>query len=181
MLQYGHTHMNCFIIAALSADGYIAKNPTAPSTVWTSKEDKKRFVELTKKAGVVVMGQNTWNTLGGKALKDRLNIVYSPTPLPATERLEVTEKSPADLLKDLESRGHKEVAICGGSQIYTMFMKSGLVTKLFLTIEPVIFGSGIRLFKEDMDFKLKLVESIKTENGTLLQEYDVLATISDNQ
>jgi dihydrofolate reductase len=167
--------INCFIIAALSADGYIAKNPTAPSTVWTSKEDKKRFVELTKKAGVVVMGQNTWNTLGGRALKDRLNIVYSPEPianLPAG--VEITTKSPADLLKDLESRGFKEVAICGGSQIYTLFMKSGLVNKLYLTIEPVIFGNGIRLFKEEMDYKLKLVESIKTENGTLLNEYEII-------
>jgi dihydrofolate reductase len=166
--------MHCFIIAALSADGCIAKNPTAPSTIWTSQEDKKRFVELTKKAGVVVMGQNTWMTLGGRALKNRLNIVYSPTPLPAVEGMEVTEKSPAELLKDLEARGHHEVAICGGSQIYTMFMKSGLVNKLFLTIEPVLFGNGIRLFKEELDFKLKLVSSTHTENGTHLLEYDVV-------
>jgi dihydrofolate reductase len=166
--------MNCFIIVAMSADGCIAKDPSAPSTVWTSKEDKKRFVELTKKAGVVVMGQNTWMTLGGKALKERLNIIYSPEPLPnLPENAEITAKSPADLLRDLESRGFKDVAICGGSQIYTMFMKSGLVNKLYLTVEPVIFGNGIRLFKEEMDYRLKLIESIKTEGGTLLTEYEV--------
>jgi dihydrofolate reductase len=168
--------MNCFIIAALSADGCIAKNPTAPSTVWTSKADKRRFVELTKHAGVVVMGQNTWLTLGGKALKDRLNIIYSPTPLPdLPPNAEITTKSPSELLKELASRGHKDVAICGGSQIYTMFMQSGLVNKLYLTIEPVIFGAGIRLFKDEMDFRLRLVDSIKTEDGTMLQEYEVIS------
>jgi len=166
--------MNCFIIAALSADGYIAKDPSAPSTVWTSKEDKKRFVELTKKAGVVIMGQNTWKTLGGRALKDRLNIIYSPEPLgDLPENAEITILPPAELLKNLEVRGKTDVAICGGSQIYTMFMKSGLVTKLYLTIEPVIFGDGIRLFKEAINAKLKLISSEKTDGGTLLQEYEV--------
>ena len=167
--------MITFIIVALSADGYIAKDPLAPSTNWTGKEDKARFVELTKRAGVIVTGQNTWKTFG-KPLKDRLNIVYSPTPLPNTEgmaNVETTTKTPAELLKDLESRGFKEVAICGGSQIYTMFMKSGLVNKLYLTIEPVVFGDGIKLFKEPMDFKLKLIDSKQTESGAMLLEYEV--------
>jgi dihydrofolate reductase len=164
--------MTCFIIAALSADGYIARDSSAPSTAWTSKADKKRFVEISKRAGVVVMGQNTWKTFGGKALKDRLNIVYSPERLPdMPEGVEITSKAPAELLAELEGRGFKEVAICGGSMIYTMFMKSGLVNKLYLTIEPVIFGDGIRLFRETLDYKLKLENCTKTEDGTLLLEY----------
>jgi len=165
--------MTCFIIAALSADGYIARDSSAPSTAWTGKADKKRFVTITKQAGVVIMGLNTWKTFG-KPLKDRLTIVYSPEPivnLPAG--VEITTKSPTDLLAELEGRGFKEVAICGGSIIYTMFMKSGLVNKLYLTIEPVIFGDGIRLFKENLHFQLNLVSDNKDENGTLLLEYKV--------
>lgn len=166
--------IQCFIIAALSADGYIARDSSAPSTAWTGKADKKRFVELTRRAGVVVMGQNTWKTLGGKALKDRLNIVYSPEPLPdLPEGVEITSKSPAELLAELEGRGFKEIAICGGSQIYTMFMKSGLVSKLHLTIEPILFGDGVRLFKEVMDHRLKLENFTQADSGTLLLEYSV--------
>jgi dihydrofolate reductase len=163
--------MKCFISAALTADGYIGRN-AKHAAMWTGKEDKKRFIEITKRAGVIIMGQNTWFTLG-KPLKDRLNIVYSPTPLPTVSGMEITMKSPADLLQELESRGFKEVAICGGSQIYTMFMKSGLVDTLYLTIEPIIFGDGIKLFKEEMDYHLKLVNLIQTENGALLLEYKV--------
>lgn len=166
--------MNCFIISCLTADGYIGKN-SAHAAVWTSQADKKRFIEITKRAGVVVMGQNTWFTLGGKPLKDRLNIVYSPTPLEnLPPGVEVTMKSPADLLSELEKRGHKDIAICGGSQIYTMFMKSGLVSKLYLTIEPIVFGDGMRLFKEDMDFKLKLDKIEHTPEGTVLLDYSVV-------
>jgi dihydrofolate reductase len=167
--------IRCFIIAALSADGYIARDSSALSTAWTSKADKKRFVELSKRAGVVVMGQNTWKTLGGKALKDRLNIVYSPMRLDdMPEGVETTTKSPVELLAELGGRGFKEAAICGGSQIYTMFMKSGLVSKLYMTIEPIIFGDGIRLFKEGLDCKLKLENYTQTENGSLLLEYSIV-------
>ncbi len=164
--------MNIFIISALTTDGYIAKNSTH-AAMWTSKEDKKRFIEITKRAGVIVMGQNTWQTLG-KPLKDRLNIVYSPTTLATVPGMETTTLSPQELVKSLEARGFKEVAICGGSMIYTMFMKSGLVSKLYLTIEPVLFGDGMRLFKEDLDYRLKLLNCEKTEGGTLLLEYDVI-------
>ena len=167
--------MKTFIIAALSADGYIARESSLPSTVWTSKEDKKRFVEITKRAKVVVMGQNTWKTFGGRALKERLNIVYSPNRLPdMPPEVEITSKSPLELINELESRGFTEVAICGGSQIYTMFMQAGVVDRLYLTIEPVIFGDGIRLFKAPLDFRLKLVDDQKTEGGTRLVEYEVI-------
>ncbi|MFA6315375.1 MAG: dihydrofolate reductase family protein [Candidatus Paceibacterota bacterium] len=158
-----------FIIAALTADGYIAKNDKHPA-FWTSKEDKKRFVELTKRAGVVVMGSKTFQTLP-RALKERVNIVYSRSK--TYEGAETMNAGPKDLLAELERRGHQEVAICGGSEIYTMFMKAGVVDRLFLTIEPILFGSGIRLFKEDMLYHLRLVSSSQAENGALLLEYAV--------
>ncbi len=168
-------NIKIFIIAALSADGFIARDPLAPSTIWTSKEDKKRFIELTKRAGVIITGQNTWKTFFGKPLKDRLNIIYSPERLPdMPKNVETTTKEPIELIKELEARGFKEVAICGGSQIYTMFMKSGLVNSLYLTIEPTLFGNGVRLFKETLDFKLELVNLEKTEGGTILVEYKVV-------
>ena len=172
--------MTCFIIAAVTADGYIGKDPTH-AAFWTSKDDKKRFVELTKRAGIVVMGLNTFKTLP-RPLKERVNIVYSPEKLPEQplktdgspeHKVETTTKPPRELLAELEARGFKEVAICGGQSIYTMFMKSGVVNKLYLTIEPVIFGSGMRLFNEDMHYQLELKNSGQAESGSLLLEYDV--------
>jgi dihydrofolate reductase len=161
--------MHTFIIAAISADGYIAKDEHHPA-FWTSKEDKKRFVELTKRAGVVVMGSSTFKTLP-RPLKERVNIVYSRSQ--TFEGAEVTQKNPVELLAELESRGFKEVAICGGSYIYSMFMKSNMVNMLYLTVEPIIFGAGVRLFNEEMHFQLTLVSSVQTENGALLLEYKV--------
>jgi dihydrofolate reductase len=160
-----------FIVAAITADGFIARDNSVPSTAWTSKVDKKRFSELSKRAGVVIMGSVTYETIG-KPLPGRLNIVYVLGGK-KYDGVETTEKPPAELIASLEKRGFKEVAICGGSTIYTMFMKSGLVNTLYLTMEPVIFGSGVRLFKEPIDAKLELISSEKVDNSTLL-EYKVL-------
>ncbi len=158
-----------FIIAAMTADGFIAKDANH-AAFWTSKEDKARFVELTKRAGVVVMGSQTYKTLP-RPLADRVNIVYSRDK--HFEGTETTQDEPRVLLAKLETRGLKEVAICGGSQIYTMFMKAKVVDKLYLTIEPLIFGKGITLFKEDLLADLTLLSHVKTESGTLLLEYKV--------
>jgi dihydrofolate reductase len=117
-----------------------------------------------------VTGSNTYKTFSGP-LKERINIVYSRSQtFPGTES---TEDAPALLLKKLEARGFKEVAICGGEKIYTMFMKAKAIDRIYLTIEPILFGTGIRLFNEEMLFHLKLVTSAESESGSLLLEYAV--------
>lgn len=168
--------MQAFIIVAHTADGFIAPTDTAgqamPSTVWTSGADKKKFVELTKKAGAIIMGLTTFNTIG-KALPGRLNIVYAPKGTPPIEGVMMTDLSPKELLADLYSKGHKEVAICGGSTIYTMFMQSGLVNKIYITIEPKIFGQGLTIFNKPISTDLKLVSVEKLSDDVLFLEYDV--------
>ena len=162
--------MMVFIIASLTADGLIAKDPKAPSTDWTSKEDKGFFIRKSKEAGVVVMGQNTYETIG-RPLKDRLNIVYSRDK--QYEGVEVTQKEPKALIEELERRGYKEVAICGGSTIYTMFMEAGVVDKLYLTVSSLVFGKGMNLFNKEFDQKLELVSVEKLGPQTILLEYNV--------
>lgn len=162
--------IKCFIIAAMTADGYIAKDTQHGSFNWNSKADKARFRDLTKKAGVIVTGASTFKTFNGP-LKDRINIVYSRSQ--SFEGVEMTKDEPSELLRKLESRGFKEVAICGGEAIYTMFMKAKVVDTLYLTIEPKLFGKGIRLFNDDMLFDLKLVSAQESGEGALLLEYAV--------
>ena len=98
--------MKTFIIAAVSADGFIAKDSNHPA-FWTSKEDKKNFIELTKRAGVVVMGSKTYETFG-RPLKDRKNIVYTKSETKKYDGVETTSESPSTLLTRLEKESFKE-------------------------------------------------------------------------
>ena len=50
-------------------------------------------------------------------------------------------------------------------------MQAGVVDKLYLTVEPVLFGEGIKLFNQSLDIKLKLESVKKLSPQTLLLEY----------
>ncbi len=162
--------MRTFIIAAISADGFIARSSDELAD-WTSKEDKKLFVELTKRAGVMVMGNTTFKTIG-RALPDRQTIVYSRQDLPYDD-VEVTSEDPVDLVARLNKAGQAELAICGGSTIYSLFMQAGVVDELYLTVEPCLLGGGVPLFDAALDAKLKLLETRQLNENVLLLHYEV--------
>ena len=62
--------MKIILMMAMTADGKIAKN-SDHFPDWTSKEDKKMFMRVTKEVGVVIMGDKTFFTFP-KALPERL-------------------------------------------------------------------------------------------------------------
>ena len=170
--------METFIIAALTTDGFIAKNPGQSPLTWRSKGDRQFFIAKTKEARVVVMGLNTAKT-SKRPMPDRLNIIYakSKEELPHWQEFEgweVTQKEPSALLQELSERGYEQLAICGGSTIYTMFMRAGVVNTLYLTLEPVLFGQGMNLFNTPIDAKLELVSANKLGEQTMLFEYNIV-------
>lgn len=168
--------MRVFIIAALTTDGFIAKHRDHPAD-WTSREDKKLFVELTKQAGTIVMGSRTFTTIG-RALPGRTIIVYSSQPTPSgIEGVEMTSEDPSELVKRLEAKGEPTLAICGGASIYRLFMAAGLVDELYLTIEPKFFGQGVTLFDEPLEADLELLETWKLNRSTAVMHYTVVKNV----
>ena len=173
--------MKVFIIAALTTDGFIAKNPGQSTLTWRSKGDRQFFIAKTKEARVVVMGLNTAKT-SKRPMPDRLNIIYakSKEELPHWKEFdgwEITQKDPTSLIQEISERGYDQVAICGGSTIYTMFMQAGVVDTLYLTVEPVLFGQGMALFNKELNAKLQLISSEKLGDNTILLEYAVIKEV----
>lgn len=164
--------MQVFIIAAITTDGFIAQT-TNQLADWTSKEDKRLFVDKTKAAGVMVMGETTFTTIG-RGLPGRKTFVYSHQPEQFKDvegDVEFTNLEPSKLIDQLKAEGHEAVAICGGSQTYTMFLQSGLVTDLFLSVEPIVFGQGVSLFNQALVGHLELVENRPLNENVFLLHY----------
>lgn len=163
----------------ITADGFIAKSANQPSIEWTSKADKGIFVERTKAAGVIIMGLSTYKTIG-KPLPDRLNMIMTFKPekeISIPGQLEYTNKPPDELLAELETRGFKEVILGGGSMVNSLFLKTGLVNELQITIEPILFGGGLTLFKDlDLDIKLELIEMKKLNDNVINLRYKIIST-----
>lgn len=164
--------MNVYIVAAVSADGFIALNDQHLSLDWTSKEDKRKFVELTKRAGVMIMGRKTFETIG-KVLPGRKTYVYTSGHIDS-EGVESTSLPPKELISRLEQQGFSEAALVGGQAVYDLFLKEDAVDEIYLTIEPVMFGQGLTLSKTIADKRLKLLKHEKLNDDTLLLHYKVI-------
>ncbi len=173
--------MNVWLIAAMSADGKIAQVEGQTSLDWTSKEDTRFFVDKTKEAGVVIMGRKTFDTIG-KPLKGRRIIVMSRTSTPLLSKeglgevagtVEYSSLSPRDLLSHLAAQGVATVALAGGSSIYSQFLREGLVTDLFLTIEPHLFGTGVPLASGFDRLDMTLADVKRLGDQAVLLHYQV--------
>ncbi len=167
--------MKVVLMMAITLDGKIAKSATHLAD-WTSRADKKIFVTETKKAGVIIMGLSTYQTIG-RPLPERLNVVLDFYPekyegIPNS--LEYTKKQPAELLADLSGRGYETVILGGGATINGLFLKAGLVNEIWLTIEPKIFGEGLSLFAgADVNLNLKLLETKQLDENVIWVRYSV--------
>lgn len=167
--------MKTILIAASTLDGFIARTIDQKSTKWTSKQDFTHFVKITKQAGVAIMGRKTYETIG-KPLKDRLNIVMTSSPIKSNiDNLIFTKDNPEKILKDLETKGYQCATVCGGASIYSLFLNKNLIDEIYLTIEPIFFGTGISLFNQTTKTQLKLLKMEKAnDQGTLFLDYQVL-------
>jgi dihydrofolate reductase len=159
--------MKVIMVAVVTIDGKLARN-SAHFSDWSSREDKKLFVSLTKRAGVIIMGNNTYKTLPGP-LPGRLHVVMSRDAavmedLPGV--VEFTDAPPERVLADLEARGYMEVVLGGGSQVNALFLQHGLVDEISLTVEPVLFGTGIDLLEGvELDLRARLLEVERLNEG----------------
>ncbi len=167
--------MKVILLMAITLDGKIAKHTTQLAD-WTSKADKKIFVEETKKAGVIIMGKTTYDTIG-KPLPGRLNIVMelnADSSKNIYNSLEFTETPPRELIQQLTDRGFNNIILGGGSTINGLFLKENLVDEIWLTIEPKIFGEGLSLFKNvDVNLDLNLIEVKHLTNDVIHVRYKV--------
>lgn len=170
--------MEVILLAAITVDGFIARSPNDRSFDWNSPEDKQFYVETIKSADAIVMSSKSFKIIK-KFPRGLTYAIYTKTPqIFVNHRPDVitafpTKDSPRELLSKLEKMGKKKIIIAGGSSIFSLFLKSGLVTKMFLTVEPILFGQGVKLCQEVLDVKLKLNQVKQLSSQTLLLEYSL--------
>lgn len=166
------------LLAAVSIDGFIAPadKEALPSTTWTSKEDWRFFTAKSKEIGTMIMGSATFETIK-RALPERQTIVMTSQPHRYAQyqdaALTFTSEEPTTILDQLGQQGVQQVALCGGSRIYSLFLSLDLVDEIQLTIEPFLFGRGIKLADHDLQQQWQLVKTDKlNEQGTIVVSYE---------
>jgi len=161
------------MVMAMTLDGKIAKN-SDHFPDWTSREDKKYFSQISREAGVVMMGDKTF-AIFSSPLKERLNVVFTMQESPKEiEGVKWVKGEPEDVLKELENEGYEKAVLGGGAFINGMFLKEKLIDEIHVTVEPKIFGDGLGLFKGEFNVNLELLETKKINDDSIVLKYKVL-------
>ena len=104
---------------------------------WKLKNDLKLFKELTIGNGnnVVIMGKNTWVSIGEKPLLNRMNFVLSSQYVPKKDTNVCFFQRYEDIINELRRTYYHTIWIIGGSQIYDLFIEQCNTIYLSQTIK----------------------------------------------
>ncbi|MBK5254596.1 MAG: dihydrofolate reductase family protein [Vicinamibacteria bacterium] len=165
-------------IAAMSLDGCLTCHDR-PGTGFASAEDHAFFQDALQTFDCSIAGRRTYEAAREAILRagpgPRLQIVLTSTPGRFTEartdHLEFRNAGVAEVARELTRRGRTRCALLGGTGLYTEACALGLLDELWVTIEPVAFGEGVRMFRGPVEFRFELAESVALSGNTLVLKY----------
>jgi dihydrofolate reductase len=164
-------------LAAVTMDGKIAKNAKHFSS-WTSPEDKKFMRRELGRSDVIIVGNNTYKTAIKPLSKRNCIVLTTKVKTLSVENANLVLLNPktANLKSFIKKLGYQTVAVLGGAQTYDYCLQHGMLTDLYLTIEPITFGAGINLFNslksKQKNWKFVSVKKLN-RSGTLLLHYTI--------
>lgn len=172
--------MKIINVMVTTINGRITHGSDPDIKKWTSEEDGQHYRQMLDAASLVVMGSTTYEMAkaGMKHTDKKLRVILTHQPeryaneeIP--RQLEFSNKNPQELVSGLENKGYDEMLLVGGGEINRLFYGAGLVTDLYLTIEPKIFGTGKIVIGEGDFFVNAKLASLKqlNERGSLLLHY----------
>ena len=168
--------MRIRLVVVTDVRGVIARNENDPVT-WSSTEDKRFFKQITTESGIVLMGRRTYESIG-RNLPGRVNVVMSKQKqinLPYKPDY-LLSGSPHEIVSFLTDKGYDDMCVIGGQNVFTEFLKAGLLTDMYITIEPLVMVGNLNLFGEiSNELRLKLERVIKLNDaGTINVHYRIL-------
>jgi len=162
------------MLMAVTADGMIGRD-AQDFPDWTGRDDKRLFREITMKAGVLIVGSKTFDTIG-RPLEGRKNIVLTRNRQRISEPpdLVFTGREPQRILADLEKEGYTQAVLAGGAVVNYLFASQGLIDELYITYVPKIFGAGVPLFAGRVTLDLELISQKTLGEGRIQVRYQVV-------
>ncbi len=158
---------NVILDMTMSLDGYIAKpdgddgglhhwlfggsHPLEAGGIQfhlTSANSLSIFAEFVENVGAFVIGKRSFVAGNEAAFFQRPTFVLTHTDTHSDDPLVtfVTDGIERALQQAKAAAYGKAVYIGGGAQVAQQYLRAGLVAELHISLVPVIFGEGIRLF-----------------------------------
>ena len=192
--------MTLIMYMAVSIDGIAALDGKNGIERYGSQEDHDFFLAGAKSCDAVIMGKNTAasfkvyglpnfilthdpdllqaknsqqakNPAGAEAAKAQGQDQDARGSVRPCERVYLSGQ-PQEVCKALEARGIKKAALLGGPSTNLQFLRAGLVDEIYLTVEPVTLGRGIRFLNEPLESFWTLADTkVLNERGAIVLHY----------
>lgn len=168
-----------FYHLAASLDGFIAHaDGSFDGFIWDD-EVISDFVSDQSTFGTVLMGRKTYD-VGVKEGKtspypSMRQIVFSRSMRTSLDpAVELINDDLVGFVRNLKSESEHPIWLCGGAEIATPLFKAGLIEKVVVKLNPVMFGTGIPLLREVGEHvSLRLDETKQYSCGIMLLKYSV--------
>jgi len=170
------TELTYYVASTL--DGFIAHSDGSfDGFAWDDEFVADFFAEL-KNFGTVLMGRKTYD-VGLKEGKtspypDMRQVVFSRTleesPDPAVE---VVREDIVEFTRTVKAEAEAPIWLCGGAEIASTLLNAGLVDRVVVKLNPVLFGQWIPLIGSAIQQPLQLVDTKQYGCGIIVLTYQV--------
>ncbi|MEM1182015.1 MAG: dihydrofolate reductase family protein [Acidobacteriota bacterium] len=162
---------------ATSLDGFIARGDGSFDDFVWDDELVADFMATVGTFSAVLMGRKTYDVglREGKTspYPHLQQLVFSRSmdnsPDPAVE---LVREGAVERVREVKAQDGDGVWLCGGGELATLCLKAGLIDRLTLKLNPVVFGKGTPLFTERLDVgALEHTGRRAFESGIVQMEY----------
>lgn len=168
------------VFCGVSVDGFLARPDNALDFLDAGGQEPHGFEEFYDSIDVVVIGRKTFEVVlkfGSWFYGKKPVFVLSSRPLDLSSVkggvVEQMSGGPAEIVRQLKSRGFRHAYIDGGVTIQR-FLAAGCIDRLVITRVPVLIGAGIPLFGPvPRDISLRHVATRSYRGGLVQSEYEI--------
>ncbi len=165
---------------AVSLDGYICHENGSIDGFLMEGPHADDFINSLEKYDTVLMGSKTYEfgfqfglVPGQPAYPNLAHYVFSRSlNFESSSSVTLVNESVLDKVKEIQKMKGKEIWLCGGGELASYLLNEGLIDKLTVKVNPIVFGSGRKLFSDSTKTTSLVHKSSKFyENGVVLNEY----------
>lgn len=152
-----------------SIDGFLMQGPHADD-----------FAQSLANYDTVLMGRKTYEfgfqfglTPGQPAYPNMHHHVFSNTlQFDSSESVTLVDSNVIDTVNRLKQTDGGDIWLCGGDELAGHLLDQGLIDKLTVKVNPVLFGAGRKLFGScNNAAELNLIGGKTYENGVVVNRY----------
>jgi dihydrofolate reductase len=149
---------------AVTLDGYI--EGLNGEYDWCFTDQDYGITEFLESIDAIFYGRKSFEVAGGNLYPDKKAYIFSNSLKTASEGTELVSGDIIQAVKKIKQQPGKNIWLFGGASLTTAFMNADLVDELWLSVHPLLLGSGKLLFQQIQERKyFKLVKTKHYETG----------------